>query len=74
VFDSPPQRYGTVRTVLLKASGYYDIHLEAKGKPQLATIEKLEKEPGYAVQYAFKEYLKWREGLMKTISRRGNDD
>jgi hypothetical protein len=74
VFDSPPQRDGMVRTVLLKASGYYDIHLEAKGKPQLATIEKMEKEPGYAVQHAFKEYLKWKEELMKIVSRRGNHE
>ncbi len=69
VFDSPPQRDGMVRTVLLKASGYYDIHLEAKGETQVKTIERLEKEPGYAVRYAFKEYLKWREEIMKDISR-----
>jgi hypothetical protein len=74
VFESPPHSNGMERTVILKASGYYDIHLEGKGDPQLQLIDKLHSEPGYAVQYAFKEYLKWKKEIMAKISRGSNHE
>jgi hypothetical protein len=55
------------RTLILKASGYYDIHLEGKGKPQLQIIDKLHSEPGFVIQYAYKEYLKWKKEIMAKI-------
>jgi hypothetical protein len=69
VFEAPPPLAGLDRSPILKASGYYDIHLERGGKPQLDTLQRLENEPGYAVRYAFKEYLKWKEEVMKKISQ-----
>jgi len=68
VFESPPKSEGMDRTVILKASGYYDIHLEGKGEPKLQIIDKLHSEPGFAVQYAFKEYLKWKKEIMARIT------
>jgi hypothetical protein len=64
VFEAPPRTEGMQRSLILKVKGYYDIHLEAKGKPQLALIEKLQKEPGFVVQHAFREYLKWKDEVM----------
>jgi hypothetical protein len=58
------------RSVILKASGYYDIHLEAKGKPQTDILEKMFFEPGFTIQYAFKEYLKWKKEAMQRIGFR----
>ncbi len=66
IFEPPPHKPGMQRSVILKIKGYYDIHLEAKGKPQLALIERLQKEPGFVVQHAFKEYLKWKNEVMTT--------
>jgi hypothetical protein len=65
VFEAPPYAQGMQRSLILKVKGYYDVHLDAKGEPQLAMIERLQKEPGFALQYAFKEYLMWRGELMK---------
>lgn len=64
IFEAPSQSKGMQRSLILKIKGYYDIHLEAKGAPQLAMIERLQKEPGFVVQHAFKEYLKWRDAVM----------
>jgi len=68
IFEFPPKSDGMDRTVILKASGYYDIHLEGKGEPQLQLIDKLHSEPGFVVQYAFKEYLKWKKEIMAKIT------
>lgn len=65
IFEALPQVQGMQRSLILKIKGYYDIHLDAKGKPQLAMIDRLQKEPGFVVQHAFKEYLKWKDEVMK---------
>jgi hypothetical protein len=62
-FIAPAQADGLERTILLKASGYYDIHLDAGGEPQTEIIEKMDNEPGFTVQFALKEYLKWEASL-----------
>jgi hypothetical protein len=70
IFPCPPRQEGLARTVVLKASGYYDIHLEAKGEPRMDVIERFVAEPGYIVEYAFQEYLKWNADLAKMTSQR----
>jgi hypothetical protein len=57
---APPQRPGTARSVFCKASGFYDIHLTATGKPRLDILGKLRTEPGFAVRYALREFKKWK--------------
>jgi hypothetical protein len=52
VFIAPPETPGLARTVLLKAAGYYRIHLEAKGEPQRDILDRCYSEPGFAVRYA----------------------
>jgi hypothetical protein len=58
VFEAPPQAPGTVRTIFVKASGYYNIHLEGLGESQTALIEKIFNVPGTALQNAYEEYLR----------------
>jgi hypothetical protein len=70
VFESPAITDDMERSVILKASGYYDIHLEARGEHQTEIIEKIFTEPGFIVQYAFKEYLKWNEENMMKARRK----
>ncbi len=67
IFQSPTRSLGMDRTVILKAGGYYDIHLKAEGEPQLEILDRIHSEPGFAVQYAFKEYLKWEKEIMEKI-------
>jgi len=61
IFSAPPKKEDWERSVILKASGYYTIHLRAKGKPQNELLEKLHSEPGYTIQFALQEYLKSKE-------------
>ncbi|MDQ1353434.1 MAG: hypothetical protein QG657_3740 [Acidobacteriota bacterium] len=61
IFSAPSSIPGMARTVILKAGGYYDIHLAAKGQPQQETLDRIHAEPGFVLQYAFKEYLKWQK-------------
>jgi hypothetical protein len=66
VFDAPSQAPGTVRTIFVKASGYYDIHLENDGEPQTSLIEKIFNVPGAALRNAYEEFLR-----LKSEPRRG---
>jgi hypothetical protein len=56
-FCAPPAAAGTERTFILKTTGYYDIHLAAEGEPQTETIKRIHREPGFALRFAFQEYL-----------------
>lgn len=56
VFTAPPLNSESKRSVLLKATGFYDIHLDATGEPQPEILERLRSEPGFTVQFALKEY------------------
>ena len=58
IFMAPSQSPDQDRTVFLKAQGYYDIHLEAKGEPQWELIDRIFREPGLTVQVAAKAYFK----------------
>jgi hypothetical protein len=63
VFQAPPLAPGRARTLILKTTGYYDIHLEAKGEPNIDIIERVHREPGFTLQFAYQEYLKKMERL-----------
>jgi len=69
VFLAPPEKPGLSRSLILKTSGYYDIHLDANTEPQLELYEKVMNQPGFVIQYAFKEYLKWQQDNMKKKRR-----
>jgi hypothetical protein len=67
VFPAPDRIANMERTVILKASGYYDIHLNAQGEPQSEILNRIHNDPGFAVQYSFKEYLHWKQENMERI-------
>lgn len=60
-FLAPPSRPGLTRMVLCKASGFYDIHLDAAGKPRLDILGRFLTEPGFAACYALQEYFRWTQ-------------
>ena len=63
VFAAPPLKEGLARTVFVKASGYYKVHVDATGEPRLDLAERILTEPGFAARYSFREYLKWEAGV-----------
>jgi len=54
VFPAPPRRPGWDRSVLLKTTGYYKIHVEGRGEPQLALVQRLVNEPGAFGQHTLR--------------------
>ncbi|HLP16210.1 MAG TPA: hypothetical protein VK470_08135 [Bacteroidota bacterium] len=58
-FTVPPQKPGTDRSVFLKTSGYYKLHL-AKDRPaDLQTLSHLFAQPGAVVEFSMKKYAEW---------------
>jgi hypothetical protein len=63
LFRAPPRRAGLERTVILKAGGYYKIHLEPRGEPRADIIDQLNNQPGFSLRYALKQRRKWGDRL-----------
>lgn len=62
-FPVPELKPGSERTVFVKATGYYDIHLDKKGPANTDEIERLENQPGYAALFAVRYFRKQHLGL-----------
>jgi hypothetical protein len=60
-FLVPPLEPGLARTVICKASGFYNIHLQAQGKPQMEILGRFLTEPGFVVRYALREYRRYKQ-------------
>lgn len=59
-FVAPPERADSDRTVILHSRGYYRLHLAPSRQPDLATLERLIEETGYAATFAAERYARWR--------------
>jgi hypothetical protein len=55
-FASPFIQPGLERTIILKASGWYDPHFDTTGEPQFETANRILNEPGYAVRWAIEHW------------------
>ena len=58
LFAAPPSLPGAGRSVILKASGYYDPHLSADGEPRADLLAAIHAEPGATLRFAYAEHLK----------------
>jgi hypothetical protein len=57
-FPAPAQAEGTVRTVFARTGGWYEIRMRTLGLPDVAGIDRLTNQPGYAVQFALTRFRK----------------
>lgn len=65
-FLAVPEKPGMDRSYILKASGFYDIHLEAQGESRMDILTQFLTEPGYTVQYSLEKYFEWKKENAKT--------
>jgi hypothetical protein len=54
-FVVPPPAAGLERSVVLKATGYYRLHLEPEGAPRTAEFERLVREPDAFARFALEQ-------------------
>ncbi len=69
-YPVPAQAEGTVRTMYLKASGYYTLHLPKDTPEQTAMIQEFGLTPGKIVLYSLERYLQWHQQLMSSMENR----
>lgn len=69
-FSAPPTKPGMKRTVYAKASGYYEMRMNASGAPREDVMYRLAVEPGFATLFSIEEYLKWKS----TMARADRED
>lgn len=61
-FTVPPiASDGTMRTVFLKTTGYYEQHLQKDRPEQTALLKQIIDSPGFITKVAMEEFVKWRE-------------
>lgn len=56
-FEAPPKIDGAQRTVFLKMSGYYEIHIDKTRPEQKTLISEIVSNEGRIVEYSMEEYL-----------------
>jgi len=57
VFPAPPSEPGSARSIILKAGGYYDIHLSGSGTPRPDIVDRILTERGYALRLVWDRWL-----------------
>ena len=68
VFPVPPEKTGSRRTIFAKASGYYEMHMNASGPPKTEMVNRIAMEPGFPTSFAIDEYLKWKAEVTETAN------
>jgi hypothetical protein len=58
-FDAPLKSDDTDRTVFLKSTGYYEIHLPKDQPIQTQTLYEIGFVPGKIVEYSLERYEEW---------------
>jgi hypothetical protein len=69
-FDVPQKPAEMNRSFILKATGYYDIHVEADGEPEEQLLSRIDQEPGFAARYAADQIARWHEEALTTLASR----
>ena len=58
-FDAPIKQQGMERTVFLKSTGYYKIHLPESDAPNFQELDKFAVQAGSIVEYSIEKYIEW---------------
>jgi hypothetical protein len=71
VFEAPPRDAGLERTILLRANGYYRIHVHKDGEPQPELVRRLIQEPGAFGRYSLRLLGEHEQRLVALGTRAG---
>jgi hypothetical protein len=59
-FKAPPRRPDTKRTVFLHTRGYYQLHLDGKGQPNLDVLTRIMTVPDAAARFSGMRFPAWK--------------
>ncbi|MEJ2111112.1 MAG: hypothetical protein P8Z37_14615, partial [Acidobacteriota bacterium] len=59
-FNAPPRRPGMNRTVFLHTRGYYQLHLDGRGQPDLDVLNRIMTVPDSAARYSGMRFSVWQ--------------
>ena len=68
--DEREFRAGFDRSVFARVQGWYDVHLESRGAPDVATLSAVRNEPGGFARYAVHRYAQRLLALSTSSPRR----
>jgi len=63
-FPVPESTSGNERVVFAKVSGYYEMHLNARGPFRYDKIKRILSEPDYVVKFSLEEFHKWHNEMI----------
>ena len=64
-FAVPPvEETGTVRTVFLKTTGYYEQHIDKSQPEKAALLREIMESPGFIAKVSMEEFVKWRDSQL----------
>lgn len=66
-FPAPPRRPGWERSLVLKTTGYYRIHVSGRGEPQWALVQRMVEEPGAFGQHTLRLLSEYERALFEQI-------
>jgi hypothetical protein len=69
-YPAPVLRSGLTRSIFLKTTGYYTLHLTKTEQPDYSTLQMLKDTPGAVVEYSFKKYFEWYSQMSKQYGER----
>jgi hypothetical protein len=58
-FEAPESKAETIRTIFVKTSGYYEIHLPKNAPPNTKLLYEIGLNPGKIVEYSIEKYHQW---------------
>ena len=64
---APAPKADTERTVFLHSRGYYRIHLNGEGEPNLALLKEIEEVPDRAARFAVQRFLEFQENVAAAV-------
>ena len=66
-FVAPPFRPGLARSLFLRTSGYYKLHLDKNQEPQTDLLSQLNATPGAIVRYSTQRYMEWHAARLAEL-------
>jgi hypothetical protein len=67
-FPAPPKQKGMTRSVILNSGGYYTIHTQNQGTPQMELLQQMLEQPGTFTRFELEKLYKKTDALLRVTA------